>query len=98
MRVTLLGNSPITRNGRVFFGIESNPGGRDDDPRPIGRCQLPRAGGEGAGKLVFGMMQSLDGYVCGGAELPGLGVGLHRYFNDSVGGLGGGLYEGAYMR
>ncbi|MEJ0048689.1 MAG: hypothetical protein WDN04_23200 [Rhodospirillales bacterium] len=44
------------------------------------------------------MMQSLDGYVCGGAELPGLGVGLHRYFNDFGGRFGrgvvrGGIYE-----
>jgi dihydrofolate reductase len=52
--------------------------------------------GEGLGKLVFGMMQSLDGYVAGGAggpgsdgyvagvagglELPPPGVSLHRHF------------------
>jgi dihydrofolate reductase len=47
------------------------------------------------GKLVFGMMQSLDGYVAGvggGPELPPPGVALHRYFNDHVRGLAGSLY------
>ena len=47
------------------------------------------------GKLVFGMMQSLDGYVDGVAsrlELPPPGVALHRYFNDHVRGLAGSLY------
>lgn len=47
------------------------------------------------GKLVFGMMQSLDGYVAGvadGPELPPPGIALHRYFNDLVRGLGGSLY------
>jgi dihydrofolate reductase len=47
------------------------------------------------GKLVFGMIQSLDGYVDGveGAlELPPPGVALHRHFNDHVRGLGGCLY------
>jgi dihydrofolate reductase len=46
-------------------------------------------------KLVFGMMQSLDGYVAGvpgGPELPPPGVALHRYFNDHVRGLAGMLY------
>lgn len=44
-------------------------------------------------KLVFGMMQSLDGYVAdaqGGLTPPG--VGLHRHFNDHVRGLSGILY------
>lgn len=39
------------------------------------------------GKLVFGMMQSLDGYVAGaigGPQLPPPGDQLHRYFNDNV--------------
>ena len=39
------------------------------------------------GKLVFGMMQSLDGYVAGvagGPQLPPPGAALHRYFNDHV--------------
>src|SRR3954462_2954939 len=49
----------------------------------------------GMGKLVFGMMQSLDGYVdgvAGGLELPPPGVALHRHFNDHVRGLAGCLY------
>jgi dihydrofolate reductase len=47
------------------------------------------------GKIVFGMMQSLDGYVAGDADGPGLpppGVRLHRYFNDHVRSLAGCLY------
>jgi dihydrofolate reductase len=60
------------------------------------------------GKLVFGMMQSLDGYVAGvgggpgsdgyvaavagGLELPPPGVSLNRHFNDHVRGLAGCLY------
>jgi len=46
-------------------------------------------------KLVFGMMQSLDGYVdgvAGGPQLPPPGTALHRYFNDHVRGLAGSLY------
>ncbi|HMI61998.1 MAG TPA: hypothetical protein VK518_13855, partial [Puia sp.] len=46
-------------------------------------------------KLVFGMMQSLDGYIAcvpGGPELPPPGAALHRYFNDYVRGLTGILY------
>lgn len=46
-------------------------------------------------KLIFGMMQSLDGYVAGvpgGPELPPPGADLHRYFNDQVHGLAGMLY------
>jgi dihydrofolate reductase len=62
------------------------------------------------GKLVFGMMQSLDGYVAGpgggpgaegymadfaaGRELPPPGPVLSRYFNDHVRGLAGMLYGG----
>jgi dihydrofolate reductase len=45
--------------------------------------------------LVFGMMQSLDGYVdgvAGGLELPPPGVALHSHFTDHVRGLGGSLY------
>ena len=45
--------------------------------------------------LVFGMMQSLDGYVdgvSGGLQLPPPGVALHRHFNDHVRGLSGALY------
>jgi dihydrofolate reductase len=57
------------------------------------------------GKLVFGMMQSLDGYVAGvaggpgsdgyvaglasGLELPPPGDSLSRHFNDYVRGLAG---------
>ena len=47
------------------------------------------------GKLVFGMMQSLDGYIAGatgGPQLPPPGDQLHRHFNDYVRGLGGVLY------
>jgi dihydrofolate reductase len=60
------------------------------------------------GKLVFGMMQSLDGYVAGaaggpgsdgyvagvagGLELPPPGVSLARHFNDHFRGLAGCLY------
>src|SRR5258708_32826696 len=50
---------------------------------------------EAMGKLVFGMMQSLDGYVdgvAGGLDLPPPGVALHRHFNDHVRGLAGCLY------
>ena len=46
-------------------------------------------------KLVFAMMQSLDGYVDGvggGLELPPPGVALSRHFNDHVRGLAGSLY------
>lgn len=47
------------------------------------------------GTIVFGMMQSLDGYVAGvegGPALPPPGVELHRHFNDHVRGLAGALY------
>lgn len=60
------------------------------------------------GKLVFGMMQSLDGYVAGvtggpgsddyvaglagGLELPPPEDALHKHFNDRVRGLGAILY------
>jgi dihydrofolate reductase len=47
------------------------------------------------GKLVFGMMQSLDGYVtgpAGGAQLPPPGEQLHRHFNDHVRQTAGILY------
>lgn len=46
-------------------------------------------------KLVFGMMQSLDGYVAGTADGPALpppGAALHRHFNDHVRALAGALY------
>jgi dihydrofolate reductase len=46
-------------------------------------------------KLVFGMMQSLDGYVAGvtgGPQLPIPGPALHRHFNDHVRDLAGCLY------
>lgn len=46
-------------------------------------------------RLVFGMMQSLDGYVdgvSGKLELPPPGPALHRHFNDHVRGLAGALY------
>jgi dihydrofolate reductase len=47
------------------------------------------------GKLVFGMMQSLDGYVDSVAdrlEFPPPGVALGRHFTDHVHGLAGCLY------
>jgi dihydrofolate reductase len=47
------------------------------------------------GKLVFGMMQSLDGYVAGvpgGPQLPPPGDALHRHFNDHVRRLDGMLF------
>src|SRR4051812_40138207 len=47
------------------------------------------------GKLVFGMMQSLDGYVAGaagGPQLPPPGDQLHRHFNDYVRGVAGIIY------
>jgi dihydrofolate reductase len=47
------------------------------------------------GKLVFGMMQSLDGYVsgaAGGPQLPRPGDRLHRHFNDQVRGSAGIVY------
>jgi dihydrofolate reductase len=47
------------------------------------------------GRLVFGMMQSLDGYVDGVAgklELPPPGPVLGRHFTDHVRGLAGCLY------
>jgi dihydrofolate reductase len=46
------------------------------------------------GKLVFGMMLSLDGYVAGvdGGLLPPPGATLHGHFNDHVRGLAGVLY------
>ena len=47
-------------------------------------------------RLVFGMMQSLDGYVAGVEggpdDLPIPGPALHRHFNDHVRGLAGCLY------
>jgi dihydrofolate reductase len=49
----------------------------------------------GMGKLVFAMMQSLDGYVAGvadGPQLPPPGEALHRHFNDHVHSLAGSLY------
>lgn len=47
------------------------------------------------GKLVFGMMQSLDGYVSGapgGPQLAPPGEQLHRHFNDRVRGSAGIVY------
>ena len=47
------------------------------------------------GRIVFGMMQSLDGYVdgaTGGLELPPPGAELGRHFTDYVCGLVGCVY------
>ncbi len=47
------------------------------------------------GRVVFGMMQSLDGYiagVAGGPQLPPPGERLHRHFNDQVRGVAGMVY------
>src|SRR5258708_4587323 len=52
---------------------------------------------ESTAKLVFLMMQSLDGYVdgvTGGGAWPPPGVGVGRHFTDHFGGLAGGLYGG----
>jgi dihydrofolate reductase len=46
-------------------------------------------------KLVFGMMQSLDGYVAGVEGAPGLPMpdeALHRHFNAHMRGIAGCLY------
>jgi len=48
-------------------------------------------------KLVFGMTQSLDGYVAGvngelEGTLPGPGIALFRYWIDHVRGLAGSVY------
>ena len=46
-------------------------------------------------RLIYGMMQSLDGYVDGAEgdlQLPAPGPALHRHFNDHVRGLAGCLY------
>lgn len=46
-------------------------------------------------RLVFGMMQSLDGYIAGAegrAQLPIPGPALHRHFNDHVRSVAGSLY------
>jgi dihydrofolate reductase len=46
-------------------------------------------------KLIYGMMQSLDGYVAGIAgelELPPPGPALHQHFNDHVHHLAASLY------
>ncbi|PWV99172.1 dihydrofolate reductase [Hoeflea marina] len=46
-------------------------------------------------RLVFGMMQSLDGYIAGPESGPGLPVPddvLHRHFNDHVRSVAGCLY------
>lgn len=47
------------------------------------------------GKLVFGMMQSLDGYVAGapgGPQLPPPDDRLHRHFNDALRASAGVVY------
>ena len=45
------------------------------------------------GRFIFGMMQSLDGYIAGpSGELLPLGPILHRHFNDYVRGSDGFLY------
>jgi dihydrofolate reductase len=46
-------------------------------------------------KLMFGMMQSLDGYVAGAEGGPGLpmpGEVLSRHFNAQMRGITGSLY------
>ena len=47
------------------------------------------------GKLIFGMMQSLDGHIAGapgGPQLPPPGPSLHRHFNELVRRSSGSLY------
>jgi len=46
---------------------------------------------EAMAKLVFGMMQSLDGYV-DHLEMPVPGVAVFRHFIDQVRGVAGLLY------
>jgi len=46
-------------------------------------------------KLVYGMMQSLDGYVDGPdgrLTLPAPGPALHRYWNERMAGIAGAIY------
>jgi dihydrofolate reductase len=46
-------------------------------------------------KLVFGMIQSLDGYVDGAEGAPGLPMpdeALHRHFSAHMRGIAGGIY------
>lgn len=46
-------------------------------------------------KLVYGMMQSLDGYVDradGGLALPAPGPGLHHYWNERMAIVSGSIY------
>lgn len=46
-------------------------------------------------KLIFGLMQSLDGYVSGVEGGPGLPMPdevLSRHFNDQMGGISGSIY------
>ena len=66
------------------------------------------------GRLIFAMMQSLDGYVAGaaggpgregysadvaaGVELPPPGAALGRHFNEHVRGLAGSLYGTPHVR
>src|SRR6202012_1428534 len=66
-----------------------------DDGLPKLHCGKFAGRCESMAKLVFGMMQSLDGYVAGaagGPELPPPGSVLHPSFNDHVRDLGGSLY------
>ena len=47
------------------------------------------------GKLVYGMLQSIDGYFAGmetGPQLPTPGAGLFSHFINQVSSLGGSLY------
>jgi dihydrofolate reductase len=58
---------------------------------------MPSSGKKGPAmaRIVFGMMQSLDGYVAGpasGPQLPMPGVALHQHFNNQVRVLAGSLY------
>src|SRR4051812_10066957 len=60
--------------------------------RPLTHCIRRR---DHMAKFVFGMMQSLDGYVAGvpdGPQLPPPGDQLHRHFNDHVRALSGIIY------
>src|SRR5262249_18685570 len=82
---------PASAQGEAL-GVHLSPS-RSEYHKKSCRTSMRRC--EGMGKLVFGMMQSLDGYVdgvTGRLEFPPPGVGLARHFNDRVRGLAGCLY------
>src|SRR5438067_12951731 len=95
--------TPAARLRRLTLALDSDPASAQGEalgcpsvasevgvPQETWRPFMRRC--EDMGKLVFGMMQSLDGYVDGVAdrlELPPPGVALGRHFTDHVRGLAG---------